>query len=170
MRVFQTVGVVATVAAAIAVLPASVAFAGSAFSPPPVPPPPGSPMPSASSSIHPQYVVGGGGCTPNQQWPHLSSHYPGNVDTKATLACSAPVSYMAVTTYLWRDRWWGWQELDQRTIQANNVSRVGPVTAIWYCRGTGTYTYLGQAGYTAQDAGSPASSLNTQTPAQTLTC
>lgn len=65
---------------------------------------------------------------------------------------------MIVSINLSRDRWWGWQQLNNGYKSGYSYKVDGNVK--WYCSGTGTYTYRGVS-YHRATVGGPATTSAT---------
>ena len=73
--------------------------------------------------------------------PHRSEHVVFTVAAQSRTTCATQRSWMYARGTLYRDRFYGVEQLD--VDSSSTPYAYGKVRAIpaWYCRGTGTYTY-----------------------------
>lgn len=92
---------------------------------------------TAASSNTAARTAGTVGCYGQTHNPHRSYSFASvHGDTNCPVRAS-----MIVSINLSRDRWWGWQHLNNGYKSGYSYKVDGNVK--WYCSGTGTYTYRG---------------------------
>lgn len=87
-------------------------------------------------------------CTGHTDQPHLSSHAPGYVNVVARTSC--PGGWVYARVRLYRQRWYGYQELNMNQATGTNYVQVN---TSWRCAGSGTYTYVAYSYHTAANRG-----------------
>ncbi len=112
----------------------------------------------------------GGSCNSSLGNVHLSTYYPGNIDSKGSVTCNSPQSQILITVDIYREYA---NILDflvaTQTRTADNIAVTGNITAFFYCSGTGTYTYYSVAHYSITLDGQQ-TSWTAITPNETITC
>ena len=83
-------------------------------------------------------------CYGQTDYPHNSGHVPGTANVEARTIC--PGTSVSVSTTLYRERWYGLENLGQ---QSNSGFGSAAVNVSWVCSGSGTYTYDAYSTHTA---------------------
>jgi hypothetical protein len=80
------------------------------------------------------------GCTGSTDYPHKSGD---QASVHARMRCSEAVPRVETATVLYRDRWYGPQELTSDVSWRTNSTTSQDAHPHWDCAGVGTYTYKG---------------------------
>lgn len=83
------------------------------------------------------------GCRLAADYPHPSSHNPGQTNVVARVTCGRPVAQLMVKAQLWENRFWGWSKIGAEGRRARqNVMSVA-ANSHFDCHLTATYRGTG---------------------------
>jgi len=80
------------------------------------------------------------GCTGSTDFPHKSGV---NASVHGRMTCTVAVPRVETVTLLYRDRWYGPEQLASDSSWRTNNTTSQDAHPHWNCSGVGTYTYKG---------------------------
>lgn len=103
------------------------------------------------------------GCTGQTDYPHKSGNY---ASVHGRMKCTTAVARVETATILYRDRWYGPEQLEADSSGDTNSTSSGDAHPHWDCSGEGIYTYKGFSQHASLENGVryTASTTNWQVP------